>query len=325
MHKKQETNIFKLLFRYKLILAAMIGLIFAITFSLNSGIEKKNPYNSLKEPAASPYEHNIAGIGIVEASSGNINLGAFNPGIVRDVLVKEGDEIKKGDILFLQDQRSAKASLVAAINELEMAKKELEMAKIESQEQKDRFNRAKGLKATNNISEESYESRKFSSQRADMDVILKDNKVKAAEQKVELAQIALDQTSVESPIDGIVLKVRIRPGEFISGAEQDSNAPMLIGSHKPLYIKVKLDENDMWRFDSKKSAFAFLRSNQSIKTSLKFIRVEPYASTKEQLRGTGIELIDTRIINIIYEIKENLDKFYIGQQLDVFIESSEGP
>ena len=65
-----------------------------------------------------------------------------------------------------------------------------------------------------------------------MYVILKDNKVKAAEQKVELAQIDLNKTTITSPVDGIVLRVRIRPEEFISGNEQDANAPMLVGTHK---------------------------------------------------------------------------------------------
>ena len=47
-------------------------------------------------------------------------------------------------------------------------KKEYEMAKVESQEQSDRFKRDKGLKSTNNTSEELCQNRKFSSQKADM-------------------------------------------------------------------------------------------------------------------------------------------------------------
>lgn len=325
MIRKQETKILDLVMRNKLIVLSAIGIIIAIIFSFSFGTLEEKPSNSLKTPAEAPFEHNIAGIGIVEASSGNINLGAFSPGIVTEVLVKEGDEIKKGDPLFIQDQRSAKASFLAAKSELAMARKEFDMAKIESKEQLDRFKRAEGLKATKNISEELYQSRKFASQKADMDVVLKENKVSAAINNLELSHIALDKTTITSPVDGIVLKVRIRPGEFISSMEQDANAPMLIGTHKPLHIKVKVDENDMWRFSKDMNAKAYLRSNQAISTPLKFVRIEPYASTKEQLRGIGVELIDTRIINIIYEIEENLDKFYIGQQLDVYIETSEGP
>lgn len=332
MPRKQETNLWDLVTRNKLMSLAGLGIVFAIIFSLTFGTVAENPANSLKQPAQAPYDHNIAGIGIVESSSGNINLGAFNPGIVSKVFVKEGDKIEAGDHLFVQDQRSAKASFAAAMNELEMAKKELDMAKkeldmakVESKEQLDRFERAKGLKSTNNISQELYQNRKFSSQKADMDVMFKESKVMAAEKNLELAQIALDKTTIISPIDGIVLKVRIRPGEFISGNEKDINAPMLIGTQNPLHIKVKIDENDMWRFNKAMKAHAYLRSNQSINTPIHFVRIEPYASTKEHLRGSGVELIDTRIINIVYKVEENLDQFYIGQQLDVFIESGEGP
>lgn len=325
MPKKQTSEFMNLAKRNKLISLAGMGIIFAIIFSLIFGRISIKPHNSLKTPPIAPYEHNISGLGIVEASSGNINLGAFMPGIVSEVLVAEGDIVKKGEALFRQDQRSAKSSLLIAKNKLEIAKKSLEIAKIEQIEQNDRYKRAKGLKATSNISEEIYSNRKFAMQKTEMDVLMRESQLKSAENNLELAQIALDKTSINAPINGIVLKVRIRPGEFISGNEQNNLSPMLIGTHNPLYLRVKIDENDLWRFDESLKAHAYLRSNQSINSSLSFVRIEPYATTKEQLRGSGIELIDTRIVNILYKIEDNLDQFFIGQQLDVFIESTDNP
>jgi len=323
--KQRNETLIDLIMRYKLISLASLGIIFAIIFSVVFGRVQIKPSNSLNTPASNPFEHSIAGIGIVEASSGNINLGAYMPGIVSEVFIKEGDIVELGAPLFAQDQRSTKASLLAAGNEMAIAEKNLEMAKIENREAKDKYKRAKGLKSTKNISDELFETRKFASQKADMNVIIKENALKAAKHNLDLAQIAYDKTLIKSPIDGIILKVRIRPGEFISGNEQDLNSPILLGNHNPLHLRVKVDENDIWRFNKDLKANAFLRSNPEIKTSLDFIRIEPYASKKEQLRGAGIELIDTRIIDIIYKINDHPEKFYIGQQLDVFIESSEAP
>ena len=70
-----------------------------------------------------------------------------------------------------------------------------------------------------------------------------------------------------------------------------------------------------------KPSFQYLRSNKNIKTPLSFIRIEPVAGAKDKLKGTGSELIDTRIVDVIYQINNNPSNLYIGQQLDVFIES----
>lgn len=308
-----------------LIFLSICGIAGAVSFSLAYGGDKVVPPNSLATPPVSPYQNSISGIGLVEASSRNINIGAYAPGIVSQVLVKEGQEVNIDDPLFVQDQRSALTEVRNAHDGLHVAKLHAELAEVNIADQLDKYTRAKGLKKGRDITEEELQDRRFAYERAVADLAVKNGLIKQAETSLRLAEVALDKTTVHSPIDGLVLKVRIRPGEFISGNEQDANSPLLIGSHKPLYLRVQIDENDLWRFDKSKPAYAFLRSNKKISTPLSFVRIEPYAGAKENLRGSGTELIDTRIIDVIYEIKNNLANLVIGQQLDVFIESDKSP
>ena len=46
---------------------------------------------------------------------------------------------------------------------------------------------------------------------------------------------------------------------------------------------------------------------------------------KKQLGGESSELVDTRIIECVYEIEGRPKNIYIGQQMDVFIEADAGP
>lgn len=301
-----------------------LGLVSAIIFTNVYGGDKVIGSNSLASPPSSPYENTISGLGFIEASSRNINIGSFAPGIVSKVMVKEGDEISKGQPLFEQDNRSAKNIVEAREDELAIAKNNLEFSKIDLEDLKVKLKRAMGLRSGHTITEDELTSRKFAVEKAKVDVTVKKGLVSQAETSLEFAKIELDKTIIRSPIDGLVLKVRIRPGEFISGNEQDSNSPMLIGSTNPLYIRVQIDENDLWRFDESKPAYAYLRSNKDIKAPLSFIRLEPFADSKEKLRGSGSELIDTRIVDVIYKVDKEIEHLYIGQQLDVFIEATKG-
>ena len=304
-----------------LILLAMGGIVSAILFSRAHGSDKFNQPNSLTTPPSSAFVNSISGIGFVEASSKNINIGAFMPGIVSDVPVTEGQEIKIGDVLFVQDQRSALAEIQLKKDDLNTSLANLELAKIEYADREDNLKRGQGLKSGHSISEEELMSRKFAVEKAIAEIKIKENQVKQAVAALKMAEIALDKTIVRSPLDGLVLKVRIRAGEFINGNEQDFNAPILIGAHKPLHIRVQIDENDLWRFEQSMPAYAYLRSNKNVSSPISFIRIEPYATNKNQLRGTGTELIDTRIVEIIYKIDHDIKNLFIGQQMDVFIES----
>lgn len=308
-----------------LILFSLAGILSAVWFTNAHGGDKHYPPNNLTSPPSSPYKNNISGIGFIEASSRNINIGAFAPGIVNQVHVKEGQEIVAGDPLFIQDQRTALGNIQTAKEELVVAKSNLELAKVEFANQQDSYERVRKLSSGVSVSEETVSNRKFAVEKAKQDIIIKENMIRLSEAKLNLAEIDLEKTIIRSPIDGLVLKVRVQPGEFISGNERDDDAPIFIGNHKPLYIRVQIDENDLWRFDSSMSAHAFIRSNKDINSPLTFIRLEPFAGRKDQLRGTGRELIDTRVVEIIYKVDKQIQDLYIGQQMDVFIESGSPP
>src|SRR5438034_7949796 len=63
------------------------------------------------EPARSPYARTVAAAGLVEAQTENIAVGTHLPGVVEEVFVKVGRQVKKGDPLFRLDDRHLRAEL----------------------------------------------------------------------------------------------------------------------------------------------------------------------------------------------------------------------
>src|SRR5262249_22119939 len=85
-------------------------------------------------PARVPFEHAVAGSGVVEAETENIALGAALPGLVLEVYVpssKVGQRVQAGTPLFRIDDRHRKAQLAVAKAQLAAAKAAL--AKLEQQ------------------------------------------------------------------------------------------------------------------------------------------------------------------------------------------------
>jgi len=96
---------------------------------------------------------------------------------------------------------------------------------------------------------------------------------------------------------------------------------MIFGSVTPLHVRVDVDEHDAWRVRGGTQAVASPRGNGSIRIPLEFVRFEPYVIPKKSLTGDSTERVDTRVLQIIYRVKEQSAPLYVGQQVDVYIET----
>ncbi|RTL41049.1 MAG: HlyD family efflux transporter periplasmic adaptor subunit, partial [Rhodocyclaceae bacterium] len=146
--------------------------------------------------------------------------------------------------------------------------------------------------------------------------------VTAAEADVKSTQIEIERLTVRAPIDGEIMQVNIRPGEFAQAGVLTT--PLIkMGNLDQLYVRVNIDENDAWRFKPQTAAAASLRGNRELKTPLSFVRVEPYVTPKQSLTGASTERVDTRVLQVLYSFPRNALPAFVGQQMDVFIETPE--
>ena len=298
-----------------------IGLIGSLIYTFTMSAPTALPSNQLTIPTSSPFTHNIAAKGLIEANTQNINIGSFVSGVVAQVFVIEGDKVKKGDPLFSLDQRTEAAQLALHEKDLESAQHSVNVTKASLAEAEDQYERVKKLR-TGVMSQEEVKKKEFALQKTQAQLALENSKLESAQHQVSLSRIALEKLTVKTPIDGLVLKVRVRPGEYINQTIQTA-APIIVGNPYPLHVRAQIDENDAWRFDAKAKATASLRSYQNATFHLIFIRLEPYAQPKQQLSGESRELIDTRTIDVIYKVDGDFPGLLIGQQVDVFIEAQQ--
>lgn len=121
--------------------------------------------------------------------------------VVKSVSVREGDAVKHGQVLAQFDQSDIAAQLHDRQANLDVAKAQL--ALDEKTHGKNQTLLKQGF-----ISENAYDSSQGNMQ-------MSRGKVKAAEAQVEIARDAYDDTVLRAPIDGVVGKRAIQPGEKV--------------------------------------------------------------------------------------------------------------
>lgn len=164
--------------------------------------------------------------GRVEAQY-SVDLVARVPGFLIKKYFKEGDFVKKGQLLFQIDPREYQIEVnnsAANVNQYQ--------ALLKNAQQE--LNRANALIKEDLIS------------RSDVDQSLatrNQNKalLDAAKQQLELAKVNLSYTSIKSPIDGRIGKVNITEGNYVTAT---SGGLVNISSVNPVYVTFSLKSAD---------------------------------------------------------------------------------
>lgn len=298
---------------------AILGLGTAMAVAKITHQEPPKPV-PLAQPAQAPFTYYIGGGGVVEAGSRNIAIGTAIAGVVKDVPVRVGDEVTAGTPLFIIDDRAQKATVREREAGLAKAKAALAEAKAAWKNYACQYALVKNVTDHRAVSKDDVEQRRNLEllYRRKIDTATAD--VAVAEAELTAARTDLDRLTVRAPVDGEVLQVNIRKGEF--AATGALATPLLrFGNTTSLNVRVDIDENDAWRFTPGTRAIASIRGNRDLRTPLTFVSAEPYVVPKSQLTNATTERVDTRVLQVLFSFPRTSLPAYVGQQVDVFIET----
>jgi len=172
--------------------------------------------------------------GRVEAVQ-SVQLRPRVSGYIESVNYREGDEVKKGQVLFTIDDRSYRAALEQAKAELARARSQASLARSES-------GRSEKLIGSQAISREAWEQRRSAASQAQADVL-------AAEAAVDMAQLNLDFTRVTAPIDGRASRAMITAGNLVTAGDSASVLTTLV-SQQSMYVYFDVDENTFLHYQA---------------------------------------------------------------------------
>ncbi|HYF48973.1 MAG TPA: biotin/lipoyl-binding protein [Planctomycetota bacterium] len=145
-----------------------------------------------------------------------------------------------------------------------------------------------------------------------------------ARSRVERIRRDIERRTVRAPLDSSVLRLNLREGEYATVAMMKAeDAPLVLGNLDVLHVRVDIDEYSASDFKPGMKATMFAKSDRDKAVPLKFVSVEPFIVPKRALTNSQRELVDTRVLQVIYKIDATDPGVYVGQQVDVFFEREE--
>ncbi len=174
-----------------------------------------------------------------------VNVGANVSGRLIDILVLEGQRVKKGQMLarveaerYEAGARQGEAGVAAARAELTRAEADLAAAKLN-------YDRNKRMREEKLVAESAYDQ-------AEAEYKMKAANVEAAKRRVAQLQAQLDstkdelyKTNVYSPMDGVVTNLPKEQGEMVIGAQSFSpTVIMTVADLSVMECEVMVDETD---------------------------------------------------------------------------------
>lgn len=183
-------------------------------------------------------------------------------GEIVELLVKEGDEVKKGDVLCRINPdiyRSNLEKMQAAVNTSKAnsanSLARLAQAKSVFVNQENSFNRNKKLYEENVISSAEFDAAKAAYESAKADIEAAKQTVSASEFNVKNAEASqreandnLMRTTILSPVNGKVSKLNVELGERVVGTSQMAGTEIMrIADLNEMEVNVEVNENDIVR------------------------------------------------------------------------------
>jgi len=138
--------------------------------------------------------------------------------------------------------------------------------------------------------------------------------------QLKLVETNIDRLTMRAPMGGVILQNKVRLGQYAQ-CGPISEPLMILGSVAPLHVRVDVDEHNASRVREGAPAAASPRGNGSLRIPLEFVRFEPYVIPKKSLTGDSTERVDTRVLQVIYRVKEQDTPLFVGQQMDVYIDA----
>lgn len=298
---------------------ALLGVLFAV-YSVVTGQREVPPAQPVAQPAQPQFDSYVAGAGIVEASTENIAVGTFVPGVVTDVFVKVGDQVEAGAPLFRVDDRDLRAELAVRKAALESARARVKTETASLADVKSQLKLWESVTDMRAVSKEELDRRRYAVEIQEAKLAQARADLESADAQIKLTETEIDRRLVKAPVAGELLQVKMRVGEY-APAGVLATPLMLIGNTRVLNVRVDVDENDAWRVHGDAAAKAYVRGNRDISADLKFVRIEPYVIPKRSLTGDSTERVDTRVLQVIYGFDRGSLPIYVGQQMDVFIDA----
>lgn len=295
--------------------------------------------------------------GRIEAKGDIMPLGSATTGLVRDVLVSEGNRVRSGQVLVRLDCRVMEHEI--EVRKADLATAEAVLARIRSGSREEevavasalvRLAEAKAVEAESTRSRIMALSERDVTSRARIAEAERDSRVTAAEldqarerralliagarpeevteaearrdhaaAALEQAKAQADLCTVRAPMDGVVLSTHVTAGQLIS-----TTAPttlLRLVDDRDLRVRAEVDERDLGRICEGQRATVKADGYPDTVLTATIVRISPGMGRRTVLSGDPAEKSDRDVREVLLSVEEGNVRWPIGLRVVVRFEA----
>lgn len=249
--------------------------------------------------------------GRIDVEGSIVKLSANRDGVVKELLVEEGEKVKKGQILCKQDDIKERLVWENCKAEALLAEKKIEPIKVTLEASKRELNRHEKLIRNEAISKVKWDELKDLVERLSAEVQVAEAEFKVSQAKQRQAEYEMELKTIRAPDDGKILRTDIRPGYGISTL--NVTVLFLFVPNAPFIVRAEIEEKFIKAIKPGVMADIMPDSDENKIYKAKVIKVGNYLGPKRQVLDEPNEKNDVRTTECILSIEEK--DLILGQRV----------
>jgi HlyD family secretion protein len=239
---------------------------------------------SVESPARGPIVQTITAPGVVEPVD-EARIASQIVGRVIDVRVKDGDVVKKGDLLVKIDETEARARLDSSAARIERLKASIAQA-VANREKADRdVTRSAKLAGRNVATPTELADARSTLAGVEAALLVARNDLRESEAMRRTSQQDLDRTEIRAPIDGVVAGCEVEVGEVVIAGTTNlaGTVLMTVGDMNRMQVRAEVDETDVPLVKTKQPSRVYLQADPSRPIAGEVDRVAPKGKKTDEV------------------------------------------
>jgi RND family efflux transporter MFP subunit len=258
---------------------------------------------------ASPYA-TIAN-GKVDIEGGVVEVAARRAGVTREVLVQEGDSVKKGQVLARQEDADAALAVNSARAAVEQADSTLALTQISVQTAQREEVRLQRISASGLVTQQQLDQAADSLATARAQIGVQRAAVQTARAQLAQAEYNRDLTIIRAPMDGKIIRRYANPG---SGASTLNVSVMFdLAPAAPHIIRAEIVESAIPDVHIGQEAEIVPEADPSRIAVGHVIRVAATFGARKLKSDAANEASDERVVEVV--VSADAAPFLIGQRV----------
>ena len=191
---------------------ALIGIGFAALLLSACGKSGAGAQTDKAAGAGPPSPFATIANGKVDIEGGVIGIAARRFGVIKDVLVHEGDVVRKGQVLARQEDQDCILAILAARATVAQAESQLVLGEVNLKTAQREYERLSKLAPSNAVAVQQLDQARDSVATAQAQLGIQQSAIQTARAQLAQAEYNEELTNIRAPMDGKIIRRYANPG-----------------------------------------------------------------------------------------------------------------